>query len=50
LRAPTAGEETRVVELNEVCAVTLAMAVSIGWGVFLAELVVLAWLVARHDR
>jgi hypothetical protein len=30
--------------------VTLAMAVSIGWGVFLAELVVLAWLVARHDR
>jgi hypothetical protein len=30
--------------------VTLAMAVSIGWGVFLVELAVLAWLIARHHR
>jgi hypothetical protein len=38
------------VELTGVFAVTQAMAVSIGWGVFLGELVVLAWLVARHNR
>jgi hypothetical protein len=30
--------------------VTLAMAVSIGWGLFLLELVVLGWLVAKHNR
>jgi hypothetical protein len=30
--------------------VTLAMAVSIGWGVFLLELALLGWLVARHNR
>lgn len=29
---------------------TLAMAVSIGWGVFLLELVLLGWLLARHNR
>jgi hypothetical protein len=29
---------------------TLAMAVSIGWGVFLLMVVVLGWLVARHNR
>jgi hypothetical protein len=32
------------------CQVTLAMAVSIGWVVFLLEVVVLAWLIARHGR
>jgi len=26
------------------------MAVSIGWGVFLLELVLLGWLLARHNR
>jgi len=31
-------------------ALTLAMAVSIGWGVFLLELVLLGWLLARHNR
>jgi len=29
---------------------TLAMAVSIGWGVFLLEIALLVWLVARHHR
>lgn len=29
---------------------TLAMAVAIGWGVFLLELVALGWLIARHHR
>jgi hypothetical protein len=29
---------------------TLAMGVSIGWGVFLLELVLLGWLLARHNR
>jgi hypothetical protein len=29
---------------------TLAMAVSIGWGVLLLEVVALGWLVARHHR
>jgi hypothetical protein len=29
---------------------TSAMAVSIGWGVFLLELVALAWWIARHHR
>jgi hypothetical protein len=32
------------------CGLTLAMAVSIGWGLFLVELVALVWLVARHNR
>jgi hypothetical protein len=30
--------------------VTLAMAVTIGWGVFLVELAVLGWWVVRHHR
>lgn len=30
--------------------VTLAMAVSIGWGLFLLELVALGWWIARHHR
>jgi len=30
--------------------VTLAMAVSIGWGVFLAEIVLLGWWIVRHHR
>jgi hypothetical protein len=30
--------------------VTMAMAVSIGWGVFLLEMVLLGWLIARHNR
>jgi len=29
---------------------TLAMAVSIAWGVFLLELVLLGWWIARHHR
>ncbi len=29
---------------------TLAMAVSIGWSVFLLELALLDWLLARHNR
>ena len=31
-------------------AVTLAMAVSIGWGVLLVLLVALGWWIARHQR
>jgi hypothetical protein len=30
--------------------VTLTMALSIGWGVFLLELALLGWWVARHHR
>jgi hypothetical protein len=29
---------------------TLAMAVSIGWGLFILALAVLAWLILRHNR
>ncbi len=29
---------------------TLAMAVTIGWGAFLLELVLLGWWIARHHR
>lgn len=29
---------------------TLVMAVSIGWGIFLLELVALGWWIARHHR
>jgi hypothetical protein len=29
---------------------TLAMAVSIGWGLFLIALAFLAWLILRHNR
>jgi hypothetical protein len=29
---------------------TLAMAVSIGWGAFLAELALLVWLIGRRQR
>ena len=29
---------------------TLAMAVSIGWGVFLLMIIALGWLVVRHNR
>lgn len=29
---------------------TQAMAIALGWGVFLVELVVLGWLIARHHR
>lgn len=29
---------------------TLAVAVSIGWGVLLLELVALGWWIARHHR
>jgi hypothetical protein len=29
---------------------TLAMAVSIAWGVFLLELAILGWWIARHHR
>lgn len=29
---------------------TLAMAVSLGWGVLVLELVLLGWLLARHNR
>lgn len=31
-------------------SVTSAMAVSIGWGVFLLEVAVLGWLLVRHNR
>jgi hypothetical protein len=30
--------------------VTLAMAVTIGWAVFLLEIVLLGWWIARHHR
>ncbi len=29
---------------------TLGMAVAIGWGVFLAEIALLGWWIARHHR
>lgn len=29
---------------------TLAMAVSMGWGLYLAALAVLGWLILRHNR
>jgi hypothetical protein len=31
-------------------AMTLGMAVAIGWGVFLVELCVLGWFLVRHNR
>lgn len=29
---------------------TLAMAVSMGWGLFLSALAILGWLILRHNR
>jgi hypothetical protein len=39
-----------VLEQHEEVALTMAIAVSIGWGVFLLELTLLGWLIARHNR